>query len=314
MTQIYGPDVSSYQPNVDWVAVRTRGKAEFAFIKATEGRSWKDPLFNKHLAGAQKAGIPVLGAYHYGHSHGGDARAVEEARHFIRVLRDANFPKSGSFLVLDAEDVCAESKSVGQAETVSWVLRFCKTVAEEFSWPRSRMLVYTGQWWWAPRTGGSDRLAKAGFPLWVSAYQGKPGKVAGWNTHLFWQYTDRFNAPGIGPSDANLFNGGLTDLHEAAGLASGAATTPKPAVKPAVKPKPAAKPAIKMRLVKKGITSSEIMRVQRYLRHLGYEQPATGFYGKVTEGNIRAFQKKKGLVVDGIAGPKTLTALGFTPV
>ena len=39
--------------------------------------------------------------------------------------------------------------------------------------------------------------------------------------------------------------------------------------------------------------------------------PADGAYGPVTRGAVRAFQKRKGLIVDGIVGPQTLRALGI---
>ena len=38
---------------------------------------------------------------------------------------------------------------------------------------------------------------------------------------------------------------------------------------------------------------------------------ADGDYGPVTRGAVRAFQKRKGLIVDGIVGPQTLRALGI---
>ena len=46
--------------------------------------------------------------------------------------------------------------------------------------------------------------------------------------------------------------------------------------------------------------------VQRALR-----VPVDGLYGPVSRAAVRAFQKKRGLVVDGIVGPQTLGALGI---
>ena len=39
--------------------------------------------------------------------------------------------------------------------------------------------------------------------------------------------------------------------------------------------------------------------------------PADGAYGPVTRRAVRAFQKRKGLIVDGVVGPQTLRALGI---
>jgi cell wall-associated NlpC family hydrolase len=40
--------------------------------------------------------------------------------------------------------------------------------------------------------------------------------------------------------------------------------------------------------------------------------PADGLYGPVSRAAVRAFQKKRGLMVDGIVGPQTLGALGIS--
>lgn len=49
-----------------------------------------------------------------------------------------------------------------------------------------------------------------------------------------------------------------------------------------------------------------VASVQRALR-----VPVDGLYGPVSRAAVRAFQKKRGLVVDGIVGPQTLGALGI---
>ncbi|TDQ19205.1 putative peptidoglycan binding protein [Algoriphagus boseongensis] len=49
--------------------------------------------------------------------------------------------------------------------------------------------------------------------------------------------------------------------------------------------------------------------LQELLTKLGYEIPATGYFGNMTDAAVRDFQKKNDLVVDGEVGIKTWTVL-----
>lgn len=66
-------------------------------------------------------------------------------------------------------------------------------------------------------------------------------------------------------------------------------------------------------LSKYGSTGSEVIQIQQRLQELGYD-PGTvdGIYGTRTKNAVIAFQRAYGLSDDGIAGPKTLEALGIT--
>jgi lysozyme len=57
-----GIDVSHYQGTIDWSRVKTAG-IRFAYIKATQGASFVDPLVEKNVYGCAAAGIP-FGLYH----------------------------------------------------------------------------------------------------------------------------------------------------------------------------------------------------------------------------------------------------------
>jgi peptidoglycan hydrolase-like protein with peptidoglycan-binding domain len=51
--------------------------------------------------------------------------------------------------------------------------------------------------------------------------------------------------------------------------------------------------------------------VQRALVAAGFRTAVDGRYGKRTAEAVRAFQRSKGLVADGITGPATRAALGL---
>ena len=66
-------------------------------------------------------------------------------------------------------------------------------------------------------------------------------------------------------------------------------------------------------LSKMGSRGEEVRRSQQKLTSLGYFSSAIdGIYGTRTQSAVRSFQRDRGLAVDGIAGPKTLAALGLS--
>lgn len=61
-----------------------------------------------------------------------------------------------------------------------------------------------------------------------------------------------------------------------------------------------------------GSTGNEVRQIQTRLKSWGYYNGAVdGIYGSKTQAAVRAFQKANGLTVDGVAGPKTLEAIGL---
>ena len=64
---VWGWDASNHdwgRGPMDLASARADGISFFTH-KATEGGNWKDPYYKKALERARKAGIPVLGTYHY---------------------------------------------------------------------------------------------------------------------------------------------------------------------------------------------------------------------------------------------------------
>lgn len=65
-------------------------------------------------------------------------------------------------------------------------------------------------------------------------------------------------------------------------------------------------------LSKIGSRGTEVRNIQTRLKQWGYYNDAVdGIYGTKTREAVRYFQRKNGLVVDGIAGPATLRAIGL---
>ncbi len=65
-------------------------------------------------------------------------------------------------------------------------------------------------------------------------------------------------------------------------------------------------------LSKKGSTGNEVIQIQKKLKHWGYYNgKIDGIYGSKTKNAVEKFQKNNGLISDGIAGKKTLEAMGI---
>lgn len=77
----YGIDVSHHQGRIDWRRVADDG-ISFAYIKASEGSSFIDPLFDANWSGAGGAGIE-RGAYHF---FSLCSPGASQAANFLRVV------------------------------------------------------------------------------------------------------------------------------------------------------------------------------------------------------------------------------------
>ena len=66
-------------------------------------------------------------------------------------------------------------------------------------------------------------------------------------------------------------------------------------------------------VLKQGSTGATVKTLQQKLKNWGYYTGAVdGIYGAKTAAAVKYFQRKNGLTVDGIAGPKTLAAMGIS--
>ncbi|WP_165763811.1 peptidoglycan-binding domain-containing protein [Halalkalibacter urbisdiaboli] len=68
--------------------------------------------------------------------------------------------------------------------------------------------------------------------------------------------------------------------------------------------------ATKSSVLRQGSTGQEVSELQKLLKQAGYyKHEVNGQYGRVTTEAVKSFQRNQKLAVDGIAGPKTITAL-----
>jgi len=207
MTGVLGIDVASYQKNVDWASFKSQ-KRVFAYIKATEGSSYRNPYFSSQYNGAAKAGL-IRGAYHFANPSG--ATGARQADYFVRY--GGAWPGDGKTLpgVLDIEynpygrNICY---GLSKTAMIAWISAF---VTEYKKKTTRDAVIYTTADWWKRCTGNTTKFNQTN-PLWVARYgTSSPGVLPGkWPFYTFWQY-------GSSPLDQNKFSASYTRLQVLAG-------------------------------------------------------------------------------------------------
>ena len=215
-TPIHGIDVSNWQGQIDWGAVRTSGRL-FAFAKATEGQTFVDATFARNRQAMAAAGLVLRGFYHFARPDRNSAAA--EADHFLRTVGPLG---PGEVAVLDLE--VAPSASVGD-----WAAEWLARVHQGTG--RTPVLYSYQSYLYSIPT---SRLTQ--YPLWVAAWGRNDGTVPAsppatdrWSKWTWWQYTSNAVVPGVaGRVDDSLFIGTVDEL--ASYGRSTPATPPPPAV------------------------------------------------------------------------------------
>lgn len=172
-----GVDVANHQRSVDWTAARGGG-IEFAYIKATEGIGYVDPLLDQHWNGARAAGL-YTGLYHYARP---DTNAPEsDAKHFATQLTRLGAARPG---VLPP---CLDIEENAPVDMVDWCVRFIRKVRELTNY--GPMLVYASTSWWNTQLASGSWLDSQTW-AWVAHYGRAPGNP-GWRNDraVMHQYT-----------------------------------------------------------------------------------------------------------------------------
>lgn len=129
-TSSFGIDVSHFQGEIDWQAVKNAG-VEFAFIRAgyrgyTEGVLHEDPWFRTNIEQATKAGIEV-GVYFFSQAVSGE-EAAEEAGFLLSLIQDYPVFECVYDLEISSEEERASSND--QTINTEAALAFCRKIKE----------------------------------------------------------------------------------------------------------------------------------------------------------------------------------------
>lgn len=194
--ELQGIDVSHYQKSIDWNIIAEQN-VHFAFIKATEGESFRDSLFCKNWGAIKQAGI-IRGAYHFFRP---SVDAKIQAQNFINWvdMEDGDLAP-----VLDVEVLDHASAH----ELVKGVRTWLNKVEEKFL---IKPIIYTNQNFFNKYLAGHFKE----YPIWIARYTNwRYPAIQTEQNWAFWQYGNKGTLNGIsGYVDFNVFNGDNNDLH-----------------------------------------------------------------------------------------------------
>ena len=188
---LVGIDVSHHQGPIDWAAV-SGDRVDFAYLKATEGRTFTDPRFAANSRAADAAGLRV-GAYHYFSlcSPGG-----EQGQHFVATMTVQT--DAGVRLALppavDLELLGSCTGPPAREELLAEVRAFLEVVEQATG---QRVIVYSFPDF-EERYGFADDLDRR---QWVRRLGDQPPARDWW----LWQRSQTASVSGVdGPVDLNV--------------------------------------------------------------------------------------------------------------
>lgn len=193
---IHGIDVSKWQGNIDWAAVKGAG-TKFAFIKATEGGDHLDDKFYENWRNAARAGVPRA-AYHFVFW----CRSAEEQAEWFR----KNVPADPDALppVLDVE-WNGESRNCPKKVPREQALQMIHVMLNAMeAHTGKRPIIYTDI------TFHQEILEQEfrDYPYWLRSTAAEPHYRYPNRRWTMWQFTTTGRVPGIkGDVDRNAFYG-----------------------------------------------------------------------------------------------------------
>lgn len=191
---VRGIDISAHNGDVN-LQEAARAGMSFVWIKATEGTTWRDPLFALNYMKAERAGL-ARGAYHYFRF---DCDGIEQALNLLHTIKARPLELG---VAIDVED-----HGNAQGIPVDTIIQRLRDMTEMLNMNGYRPVFYTNE------TGYEKYLYPEfrGMPLWLCSFKEETAD----GEWLYWQYDHRGSVPGIrGDVDLDAFNGSRDDWAE----------------------------------------------------------------------------------------------------
>lgn len=182
----FGIDVSKWNGNINWNAVKASG-VSYAIIRcgyrgSSTGALIEDPKFRSNIAGAKAAGLKV-GVYFFTQAIN-EVEAVEEASMVASLCAGygINYP-----VFIDVESG-PRANAISAAQRTAVVKAFCETVKSKGYTPG----VYANKTWF---TSYMDTSQFGGYKIWLAQYNASGPTYKG--RYDLWQYTSKGSVSGI---------------------------------------------------------------------------------------------------------------------
>lgn len=234
----YGIDISSFQGDIDFEAVREYG-IEFVYIRSSQGTAYIDPYFSRNYYGVTQSGM-LVGAYHVLAAQDEEG-ARQEARFFAELLQNRTFHGKPAFEYVVPSGLTEDRINANALAFISELRSQTGLSAVLYSDAYSAQNVFNAD------------VARAA-ALWVAQYGvQEPSDNDKWSSYAGFQYTDAASVDGIsGDVDADIFTSAMLQT------APAPSATPDPTVTPP--PSPTPERGLYLYPVERGDTLSRIAR------------------------------------------------------
>ena len=190
-----GIDVSKWNGNIDWNAVKNSG-VSYAIIRcgyrgSSTGALIEDPKFRSNIKGAKAAGLKV-GVYFFSQAVN-EVEAVEEASMAVNLCSGygLNYP-----IFLDVESSGGRGDGVSRDMRTAVCKAFCATVQNS----GYSAGVYANKTWFTEKI---NTASLTGYKIWLAQYASAPTYSA--TRYDMWQYSSKGKVSGIsGNVDMNV--------------------------------------------------------------------------------------------------------------
>lgn len=190
-----GIDVSKWNGNIDWTAVRNSG-VSYVIIRcgyrgSTGGSLIEDPTYRKNIKGAKAAGLQV-GVYFFTQAIN-EVEAVEEASMVLNLISGQGVTLP---VYLDVEASGGRADGIGKDMRTRVCKAFCQTIQNS----GYKAGVYANKTWF---TSYINTASLTNYKIWLAQYAATPTYTA--TRYDMWQYSSKGSVAGIsGNVDMNI--------------------------------------------------------------------------------------------------------------